>query len=607
MSETNGINDKGFNGTHANESAADVHTDYLIVGTGPAGASLACFLAQHGLTGLIVSQDPSNADTPRAHITNMAAIDCLRDIGVDKECYKVGTAGDTMIHTRWSNSMAGEEYARIYSWGNDPKRKGDYELASPSDPLDLPQTLLEPILIRHATLNGFRCRWDTKFVSFVQEPDSKGVITTLHDKVTGQDYRVRSRYLFGADGARSPIMRQLEIPMIKRPDQGYAINILMEADMAHLMENRMGNLHWLLTPDKEHPDYAWIGCIRMVKPWYEWLCIIFPAFGAERKERSPAEYIKRVHEFIGDDTVEVKIKSISTWMINETAAETYSKGNVYCLGDAVHRHPPNHGLGSNTCIQDAHNLAWKIAFVDKGIAGDELLDSYSIERQPVGLDVVTQANTSLRNHKKIWEVLGNMEPTVAARVEAFNILKEDSERGRKRRADLQAALRLINREEHGLGIEMNQRYTSSAVHKSDQGPQPTFDSDPLEHYHPTTYPGARVPHVWLSRTVPSKAISTYDLAGKAHFTLFTGIGGDGWRAAAKKVSSELGVPFEVYSIGFRQEYEDRYLDWAKIRDVADSGCVVVRPDFFVAWRSQEWESDSPEKLLAVMKSVLSRS
>lgn len=75
------------------------------------------------MSGLMVSQDPSNADTPRAHITNMAAIDCLRDIGVDEECYAIGTQNETMQHTRWSNTMAGREYARIYSWGNDPKRK----------------------------------------------------------------------------------------------------------------------------------------------------------------------------------------------------------------------------------------------------------------------------------------------------------------------------------------------------------------------------------------------------------------------------------------------------------------------------------------------------
>ena len=218
-----------------------------------------------------------------------------------------------------------------------------------------------------------------------------------------------------------------------------------------------------------------------------------------------------------------------------------------------------------------------------------------------------RTNASLRNHKKIWGILGNLEPTVAARVEAFNILKEDSERGRERRKDLQDALRRIGREEHGLGIEMNQRYASTAVHKADQGAMPTFTTDPLEHYHPTTYPGARLPHVWLSRAVPSKQISTLDLAGKGKFALFTGIGGDGWRLAAKKVTAELGVPIAVYSIGFRQEFEDRYLDWMKVRDVADSGAVLVRPDYFVAWRSQAWQDDSAEKLSAVVKTVLSRN
>jgi 2-polyprenyl-6-methoxyphenol hydroxylase-like FAD-dependent oxidoreductase len=161
-------------------------------------------------------------------------------------------------------------------------------------------------------------------------------------------------------------MQQLDVPMIKGPGQGFAVNILIEADMAHLMESRMGNLHWVLTPEKAHPDYAWIGCLRMVKPWHEWVCIIFPSPEAERNVRHESEYIKRVREFIGDDSVEVKIKGISTWKINETAAVEYSKGNVYGLGDAVHRHTPNHGLGSNTCIQDAHNLAWKLAYVDKG-------------------------------------------------------------------------------------------------------------------------------------------------------------------------------------------------------------------------------------------------
>ncbi|KAK4897780.1 hypothetical protein LTR27_004552 [Elasticomyces elasticus] len=581
--------------------------DCLIVGTGPAGGALACFLAQNGMKGLMINQDPGNADTPRAHITNMAALDCLRDVGLDKECYAMGTGSQTMLHTRWSNSFAGQEYCRIHSWGNDPARKGDYELASPSEPLDLPQTLLEPILTRYATLHGFHARFDTSFVSFEQTANPKALIRSrVHDRVSGQTYHVRSKYLFGADGARSQIARQLELPMIKQPSQGFAVNILIEADMSHLMENRMGNLHWLLTLDKEAPDYAWIGCIRMVKPWHEWLCIIFAAPGTERKVRPAEDYLPRIREFIGDDSVDVQIKGISTWVINESAAEVYSRGNVFCLGDAVHRHPPNHGLGSNTCIQDAHNLAWKVAYVEKGWAGSELLDSYNDERQPVGLDVVTQANASLRNHAKIWQVLGQMEETVDARLAVFNQLSEDSERGRQRRVALQETVRMIHREEQGLGIEQNQRYNSNAVLTTPGDLPPTFDTDPLEHYHPTTYPGARLPHVWLSKTVPSKAVSTVDLAGGGRFALFTGIGGDGWRAAARRIEKEMEIQIGTFQIGFGQEWEDRYMRWEKLRGVEESGCVLVRPDRFVAWRSLCWTEHSEADLVAALTSVLSR-
>ena len=240
-----------------------------------------------------------------------------------------------------------------------------------------------------------------------------------------------------------------------------------------------------------------------------------------------------------------------------------------------------------------------------GFGGKDLLDTFSVERQPVGLDVVTQANASLRNHFKIWEVLGNMEQTVEARVRANDELSADSPEGRIRRGKLAAALKMINREEHGLGIEMNQRYDSTAVYRADQGETPTFPTDSLENYHPTTYPGARVPHVWLSTAIPSKPVSTIDLAGKGRFALLTGIGGSKWKDAAKAISEELKIPMVAYSIGYGQDCEDMYLDWSKIRNVDESGCVLVRPDYFVAWRCQKWEDGGAEKLREVMKSVLS--
>lgn len=188
--------------------------------------------------------------------------------------------------------------------------------------------------MRYATLNGFKCRWDTRFESFVEDPNG-GVTTTLTDKVSGQSYKVHSKYLFGADGARSKIVQQLNLPLIRRPGQGRAINILIGADMAHLMENRKGNLHWILQPnqtDTNHPSYGWIGCLRMVKPWHEWLCIVFPGPAADAsKSPSEEDYREMVRQFIGDDLISVQVLGISTWNINEIVAEQYSQGNVLVI------------------------------------------------------------------------------------------------------------------------------------------------------------------------------------------------------------------------------------------------------------------------------------
>lgn len=257
----------GDNALH--DDAPLVETDLLIVGTGPAGASLACFLTSYGLKGIMIGAAPGSADTPRAHITNMAALECLRDIGLEQRCMSAATEGDCMEHTRWCWSMAGEEFARCYSWGNDPARKGDYDAASPCTHVDLPQTVLEPILVRHAVLNGFSCRFDTSFLSFSRDGPEGPVISTVRDNLTSQAYRIRSKYLFGCDGARSQIIRQLQIPLIKKPGQGLAINCLVKVDLSHVVENRMGNLHWIMQPGKAFPDFGWACIARMVRPWNE--------------------------------------------------------------------------------------------------------------------------------------------------------------------------------------------------------------------------------------------------------------------------------------------------------------------------------------------------
>jgi hypothetical protein len=283
----------------------------------------------------------------------------------------------------------------------------------------------------------------------------------------------------------------------------------------------------------------------------------------------------------------------------------------------VHRHPPFNGLGSNTCIQDSFNLSWKIAYVESGRASRSLLASYSVERQPVGRSVITRANDGFREHAKVWEEIGILPEDISERKAILEELRSPTLAGQKRRKAIQAATLNTCHEFHGLGIEMNQIYSGTGVYTADEkipfrlrGPAA---EDSILYHSRSTYPGHRVLHAWLNKRKPIRApVSTIDLAGKGNFTIFTGIGGEAWRAAAETVTKTLGhgLHIRVFSIGPGQEWEDVYNDWTSVRGVEEPGAVLVRPDRFIAWRSPEMilsEVNCAEKLSQVMRAVLGRA
>ncbi|KAF2704631.1 2,4-dichlorophenol 6-monooxygenase [Pleomassaria siparia CBS 279.74] len=597
------------NGTSTVPTQAPIETDLLIIGAGPAGASLACFLARYGLSGIVVSAAPGTADTPRAHINNMAALECLRDIGLWEQCKKLGNAGNTIENYRWCETMAGEEYARNPSWGAGPRR-GEYETVSPCYHMDLPQNLLEPILVKYATQHGFKVRFDTQLLSFTSDEKTGKSDCLVRDRVTGLEYHILTRFLFGADGARSIVMKTLDLPMTVFPSGGTAWNVLIKADLSHIMPFRDGNLHWCMQLEK---DSSYLPVCRMVKPWTEWMIVWLPKGPHVPPEgKSNEEWITMVQDLIGDEDVDVEILRVDKWVINETSADVLSRGNVFCLGDSIHRHPPTLGLGSNTCIQDSYNLAWKVNLVLKDLAHPSLLDTYNTERQPVGAKLVTKSNDMLRIHVGIWEAIGSMPPGTPERERLAGLkeLRSNTAAGKERRKRLKESLEDIKHEVQALGIEMNQLYTGPGIYAHDEEGAYELQGREVEDadlYHtPNTFPGRRLPHVWLNTALPGPLVSTLDVAGKGHFTLFTGIGGDAWRDAAWSVYEKFDVDIKVVGIGRGLEWEDVYMDWETKKGVDEEGCVLVRPDRFVAWRAKDGGREG-ERLTRVMMAVLGLS
>ena len=145
---------------------------------------------------------------------------------------------------------------------------------------------------------------------------------------------------------------------------------------------------------------------------------------------------------------------------------------------------------------------------------------------------------------------------------------------------------------------MNQRYCSAAV-VSDGTSEPAFDRDRELYYHATTWPGARLPHVWLQKE--GRPVSTLDIAGKGRFVVLTGIGGEGWVEAARKAAAVYGISIEGIVIGPGRDLTDLYGEWAEVREIGEAGCLLVRPDHHVGWRAEKAGNEEIRLLEAVAR------
>ena len=581
---------------------ADITTDVMIIGTGPAGSATAALLASYGVETFVINRYRWLANTPRAHITNQRCMEVLRDLGheVENEAYLHGAEQDLMGENVFCVSLAGEELGRMKSWGKHPLSRAEHQLSSPCHMNDLPQTFMEPILFKAACSRGAQARMSCEYLSHVQDKD--GVTVTCKDRLTGKDFTVRAKYLVGADGGNSLVAEHAGLPFEGKMGVGGSMNILFRADLSKYVAHRPSVLYWVMQPGADVGGIG-MGLVRMVRPWNEWLIV----WGYDINQPAPvvdaAMATQVARQLVGNPTLEIDLISANTWTVNNMYATNMQKDRVFIMGDAAHRHPPSNGLGSNTSIQDGFNLAWKLAAVIKGHATPKLLESYSEERAPIAKQIVTRANQSIGEFGPIFEALGMDGGVDHDKIQRNMDARCDTgEKAEKQREALRKAIEFKKYEFDCHGVEMNQRYASGAV--ASENTKPPGDGIDMElHYVPTTWPGARLPHVWVFDK-HGKQQSTLDLTGRGKFTLITGIGGEAWAEAAKALGKTLGMDIRVQLIGPRRDFEDHGGDWARAREVSDSGCILVRPDHHVAWRAMKASAHAEKDLSAALMKVL---
>ena len=578
-----------------------VHTDVLVVGAGPAGLTASAFLAEQGVDAITLSRHPGTAPQPRATIMNQRTVEVFRDLGIEPEFDRIGIRLAKQSNCVYATSFLGEEILRYRAYGV-ADRAADYLLASPSPNYNLGQHNLEPLVLEVARERGADVRFSQELASITQTPDE--VIARVLDRESGEQYEIHAAYLIGADGGRSRVAEEVGAEFEGEASVLHMVSAWLEVDLTEYAAYRPCHIYTLLQPGGD----SWVGSgtFLNVRPWNEWVLSRQYDASLGDPDRSEEAVIAAARSLIGDPGIPVKVKGTSLWQVNNMVAKKYGHGRVFLAGDAAHRHPPAGGLGSNTSIQDAFNLAWKLAFVVKGRAGAGLLDSYHQERQPVGKHMVTRTMQNLGHMAAVGKALGLVRGQSSE--EGWTALRElalDTPAGAKRRKEMARAIELQHYRSSAHGTDIGHRYEVSCAVVDDGTPFPEPLRDRELFYQPSTHPGAYLPHVWVERG--RQRVSTLDLVGHGRFSLIVGIGGEPWVEAARSVAEELGIELAVFAVGYRCEYDDVLGDWAKLRETDDRGALLVRPDRHIAWRSISRPASPRDALAEALRTALSRS
>lgn len=594
----------------------ELRTGVLVVGAGGSGLTLSNLLVDLGADFLTIERRPASTGLPKAHYLNQRTMEIFRQHCIADEVYEQGAPPDKMTRFAVWTTMGGDgPLDRRLIYGTDGPGGGEslrhlYQRDSPSPATNLPQRDLEPLLARRLTDRApDRALYGVELVDL--ETHDAGIVATIKNLTDGEVFAVRADYLVAADGGRT-IGPRTGNTMTGEKNLAQSTTVHFAADLSKYWLDDRAFLNMFIHPMKRGtetgPGFVRCSVLPVAAPWgrnsgeYMSHVHMTPDETAAADHATVGQWLKELFKL--PEQVDIKVISYNKWTIEGVLAEHFKLGPVLFVGDAAHKHPPTTGLGLNSGIQDAHNLAWKLAAVLRGTAPAELLDTYELERRPVCAFNVDWALSTFFNRRAVEDSIYATHPPARHEGDgestAIAALLADTADGRMRRARLQDMYSTQRLELQAHDVEIGFVYEQGAL-VADGSTAP--DRDPMGfEYVPTTRPGHRLPHAWLD--VDRRRLSTHDFLGReGQFLLIANEQGQGWCDAAPAVSEQLSVTITAIRIGI-DAHIDAERRWAEVSGVGARGAILVRPDGMVAWRTQDLGVDPEAQLVDVLHRVL---
>ncbi|HEX7736035.1 MAG TPA: FAD-dependent monooxygenase [Ktedonobacteraceae bacterium] len=528
------------------------HVPVLIVGGGLVGLSTALLLAYYGVSALLVERHASTTVHPKQFGLGIRAMEVFRALGLEEAVIAGGAElAQAREHMVVQTLAAGAITRR--QMATDQALDGTL---SPSTTTVCPQNRLEPLLLEAARQRGAEICFGTRMLAFTQ--DEAGVSAELENCETGARRTVRADYLVAADGAHSPLRRELAIPTHGAGVLAHQVNMYFRADIRTALGEQTFAVCVVMNPEAT-------GVLGQVNSRDLWVfnVTMYPERGERLEDFTSERCIDLIRKATGLPELEIEMLSVLPWEMAVTAAQRLASGRVFLAGDSAHLMPPLGGFGASTGIQDAQNLAWKLAMVVRGLAAPELLASYEAEREPVDWFTVEQARLRFQEVNRRW---------------SSNAAE---------RAEVGMA--------HDLVVMLGYHYYSSAL------VEPRAAMPSLEHVMLNGEPGTRAPHLWIERS--GQRVSTLDLLGQ-RFVLLSGPEGYAWLDAARAVSARLGLELDLYRAG--TDFSDPAGAFCAAYGITSRGAVLARPDGFIGWRSPQTSAQPEQTLAAALAQLLGK-